>query len=292
MQLYDTGSNHWAVGHSHVLNVGAQTVGPPDDYTNGVYDKLLDATNPGATPLVTWQPTCTTNWIPGDSLPPCAFGEGYDSHLSWAYNPGDTDTSPVCGTVYNDSSNIGTKGYPLIGAPWQGEEVCISSSPTWANVSPPNPNPAQRQWRFTHTFNTMTSSDFSTQFGISQLSADGRYLAFSSDWDCTLGDTSGNPTSLCGLPWQSNFAYSVGTLINPIGALNGTGAIYDVFKITTVPTGQKSGTSFPGYQTPNDAWAHCTGNVGCQVTDSNGLVYTDQGKGNAKGEVFIVELRP
>jgi len=283
---------HWAVGATHMNNIGQ--IGTTFGFSFGEYDNIIDLTHPNllANVLLSWQvDPCSSSWVGDgtDANPPCLFSAAYDEHLSWGYNPGDTDTSPVCGSMYNDSGNIGLLGLPLIVAPFQGEEVCISDSPTWigSSSSAPVPNSGQRQYRFTHTFNTETNAFFDTQFAVSQLSHDGRYLAFSSDWDCTLGDTSGNPTSLCGLPWQANHAYTVNTLISPIGGLSGTGALYDVFKITTPGT---SGTSFPGFANPNLAWASCTGTVGCTVTDSNGVVYTDQGKSNGKGEVFVVEL--
>jgi hypothetical protein len=287
LQLYPAPGNHWAIGATHLVAVGQQSTGPPNDFTNGIYDHLYNTANLSLAGLATWQPICTTSWTPFNALPDCNFGVNLDSHLSWAWNPGDADSAPVCGTVFNESASIAT-GSALINHAYQGEEMCVSTLPTWAN---PGTSGQGTQWRFTHTLNTMTNSDFDTQFSISQLSqitASGQqFLAFGSDWDCTLGDTSGNSTSLCGLPWQSGFVYALNTLVSPVNGLSGGGTLYDVFKVTTAGT---SGTSFPGFSTPSLAWASCTGIPSCTVTDSTGVVYTRQGASTGKGEVFVMSL--
>jgi hypothetical protein len=54
-----------------------------------------------------------------------------------------------------------------------------------------------------------------------------------------------------------------------------------VWKVTTPGT---SAASAP-------TWVVCnSGNVGTTVTDSNGVVYTCQGTGNGRGDVFVVQL--
>jgi hypothetical protein len=290
--------NHWTVGKKRLFNVGQNcldnTLGGSScasgvfGFVAGQYIEDYDLTNPGtlANILTSWEPTCTVSWVSGNTPPPCGFGSGYDSHMSIASNPSGADTSPICGSVYNVgySANSGTA---FIAAPWQNEELCMPTSPTWAyGASPVGQN---APWRFTHQMNTMTNTFFDVQFAISQLSTDGNYLAFTSDMNCTLGDTNGNATNNCGLPWQSGVSYATNQTINPVGSLNGSGSIYDVFKITTPGT---SGTTFSGYATPTLAWAACTGTPGCTVTDNNGVVYTDVGPGSAKGEVFIVQLVP
>jgi hypothetical protein len=284
LQVYPGTLNHWATGFQNLIDIG-QSAGTNCLLTAGAYSCILSSSNTAATTLINWVVNpCASSWVGNgtDANPPCGFGAAYDSHLSWAYNPFDQDNTPVCGTMFNQSSNIGTVGYPLIVAPWQQEEICISTTPTTTVTT----SALGTVWRFNHTFMSMTNGFFDAQFGISQLSTDGHFIAFTSDWYCSLGDTGGNATSLCGLPWQTGFAYALNTLISPIGALNGTGSKYDVFKITTAGT---SGASFPGFSTPLLAWASCTGSPGCTVTDSNGVVYTDQGVSNGKSEVFITQ---
>jgi PKD repeat protein len=273
LQLYNSVSNHWAMGHSTLVNVGAQTVGPPDDYMTGVFTQVLSALTPSASPLVSWQPVCTDYYVTPSALPPCNFSLGYDSHLSWAYNPDGADITPICGSIYN----YATLAEPPPLAPYQGEEVCISSSPTWVNGA--IPSKSQIQYRFTHCFNTGGNSFFDTQFCISQLSADGQFLFFSSDWNCTLGGTDGSTNPPCGPPWVAHTAYALNDYVNPFGAMTGSGTNYGVWQIVVPGTAA---------DTP-PAWSSCT-TEGCSVTDSNGVQYTYVGRNKSRGDVFAVKL--
>jgi hypothetical protein len=139
-------------------------------------------------------------------------------------------------------------------------------------------------WRFTHNFNTGGNSFFDTQFAISQLSNDGRFLAFSSDWNCTLGTTSGTTSPLyCGPPWVGGTVYANGQMINPFSSTGGSGTNYGVYEITAGGTASAT----------KPAWFVCnSGTAGNTVTDSNGVIYTCLGTSNGKGEVFIVQLAP
>jgi hypothetical protein len=268
--------NHWAMVNTHLVEIGqaANTTG----YATGIYSEVYPTANPGILSdiMVSWQPTCTTSWTPNALLPPCEFGLAYDSHMTGAFNPGGTDTSPVCGTMFNYATLA-----PLPVAPWQGEAICIPISPTWAmGASPVGQN---APWRFTHEFNTGGNVFFDVQFAISQESADGKYLAFTSDWNCTLGNTAGGSASLCGAPWVVGTVYTTGQFVNPFSSNGGSGTNYGVYEVTT---GGTSAATHP-------AWFACnTGTAGNTVTDSNGVVYTCQGVGNGRGDVFIVRLAP
>jgi len=268
--------NHWAMLNTHLVQVGqaVNTTG----FTTGIYSELYPTANPGILGdiMVSWQPTCTTSWTPNALLPPCEFGLAYDSHMSGPFNPGGADTSPVCGSIFN----YATLAPPPV-APWQGEAICIPIFPTWAmGASPVGQN---APWRFTHELNTGSNSFFDVQFAISQESTDGKFLAFTSDWNCTLGNTAGGNASLCGAPWVGGAVYSAGQYVNPFSATGGSGTNYGVYKITT---GGTSAATAP-------AWFVCnTGTAGNTVTDSNGVVYTCQGTGNGRGDVFIVRLAP
>jgi hypothetical protein len=268
LQLYNSVSNHWTIGRSHVVNVGDQSV---VGYTTGVYDIVLDGANPRTGTVTSWQ--IANCGVSGN--PPCSFGSAYDSHMAYWHDPLDDDLGPICGTIYNYTTLAPPPLYP-----YQGEEVCISTTPTWTSG---NAIGAQQEWRFTHNFNTGGSPNFDTQFAISQLSTDGRWLAFSSDWNCTLGSITGAATSLCGPPWAPNVAYGLGQTINPFSNDGGSGANYGVWQISTPGT---SAGSAP-------AWVVCTSsNAGTVITDANGVGYTCLGAGNGKGEVFIVQLAP
>gem|GEM_PF-742469 len=271
--------NHWAMMNSHVINLG-QNSGINGGFTGGAYTQLIPLANPAATPFVTWEVgapytnPCDTSWVPNDPDPPCNYPLVYDSHMGSAYNPGGMDSSPVCGSVYN----IATLAPPAV-APDQGEEVCISTSPSWNYGSAIG---AYQVWRFTHSFNTGANAFFDVQFAISQMSGDGRFLAFSSDWDCTLGNTSGTMSPVnCGAPWVPGAAYAAGQMVNPFSSTGGSGTNYGVYQVTT---GGTAASTAP-------AWFVCnSGTAGNTVTDANGVVYTCLGTSNGKGEVFVVEL--
>ncbi|MGA9391484.1 MAG: hypothetical protein WBV69_13675 [Candidatus Sulfotelmatobacter sp.] len=283
-QKYYASLNHWTIGNTHLVNIGQgcldNSLGgsgcPVGTYgsVSGVFGNLYSAKAPYTLPLANWEPTCTTSWSPNNALPPCQLSLAYDSHMSWASNPGGSDTAPVCGSVYNLATLA-----PPPNAPWQGEVVCVSTTPSWSN--PASPSGGQTQWRFTHEFNTGGSSFFDVQFAISQLSNDGRYVAFTSDWNCTLGTTSGGTTSVCGPPWVGGTAYSVGQYVNPFSSTGGSGTNYGVYEITT------GGTSAAAHP----AWFVCNSSTaGNTVTDTNGVVYSCVGQSNQRGDVFVVQL--
>jgi hypothetical protein len=277
VQLYNTISNHWAMLDNTLVNVGAQTTGPPDDFTTGPFTKVLSVLTPAATPLVSWQPTCTNDYSvpPPSALPPCNFGLGYDSHMSPAYNPGGLDNGFICGSIYNYADLASPPE-----APWQGEEVCISVSPTWADGA--TPNPAQTQYRFTHAWNTGGNSDFNIQFAISQLSGDGQFLAFGSDGNCQFGGLNGTTNPPCGPPWAPKTAYTTNGYINPFSTTNGTGTNFGVWQITVPGT---SAATAP-------IWSSCNSVPGCFVADANGVQYTYVGANESAGAVLIVQLVP
>ncbi|MFZ0321940.1 MAG: hypothetical protein WAL56_22635 [Candidatus Sulfotelmatobacter sp.] len=284
LQLYNSVSNHWTIGKSHLVNVGDQTV---LGYGSGAYTALFNSSSPASIPTTTWQVgapytnPCDPNgtWYAGDPNPPCEFANAYDSHMAWWHDAADDDLGPICGSVYN----YATLAPPPV-APWQGEEVCISSTPSWSVGGTIGD---WQVWRFTHSFNTGGNPFFDTQFAISQLSNDGHFLAFSSDWNCTLGTITGGPSSgsswFCGPPWVGGTEYTAGQMINPFGSTGGSGTNYGVFAVTV---GGTSAATAP-------AWFVCSsGTAGSTITDANGVQYTCLGAGNGKGEVFVVQLTP
>ena len=277
VQVYNTISNHWAMLDQTLVNVGAQTTGPPDDYNTGVFTKVLSALTPTATPLVSWQPNCTLTYSvpPPSALPPCNFALAYDSHLSPAYNPGGTDNGFICGSIYNYADLASPPE-----APWQGEEACISISPTWADGA--TPNAAQTQYRFTHSWNTGGNSDFNIQFTISQWSSDGQFLAFGTDGNCQFGGTDGSTNPPCGPPWAPGQTYALNAYINPFSSTTGSGTNDGVWQIAIAGTSAATA--------PN--WSSCSFVPGCSVTDTNGVKYTYIGANKSVGAVLIVQLVP
>ena len=76
----------------------------------------------------------------------------------------------------------------------------ISPFPTaWYNEIIGNYPSSGTVWRFAHSFNSGSSQRFSTKYGIGQVSQDGRFFPFSSDWMGTLGSESGSPSCTVGI---------------------------------------------------------------------------------------------
>ncbi|MGH9327239.1 MAG: hypothetical protein ACRD2B_11235 [Terriglobia bacterium] len=114
-----------------------------------------------------------------------------DSHWSWNdANP--SDSMPVCGTFYSShESGDGTQNLltnPLLRAtaPYDDEIVCV------ATTGP------SRVWRFAHHRSSGAANDSRKarynwmSIPIGNVSQDGRYYLFSSNWMWTLGDEKGS----------------------------------------------------------------------------------------------------
>ena len=105
------------------------------------------------------------------NLPP--KGEWPDKHWSWN-NANPADTTPVCGTTYL-SDNSGEPGALLKETrAWDNEVICIETDGKGSKV-----------WRFAHTFSSVRNGFWSTPRG--NVSQDGRFYTFTSDWMNTLG---------------------------------------------------------------------------------------------------------
>jgi hypothetical protein len=93
----------------------------------------------------------------------------WDNHQSWS-NANSTDNNP-----FLSSSSTGG---PIVDA-WDNEIDGFSTDSSGA------------VYRFAHTFSSGLSSFFSSANAIGSVSADGKYFAWSSDWEGTLDSTSG-----------------------------------------------------------------------------------------------------
>jgi hypothetical protein len=90
---------------------------------------------------------------------------GFDSHWSWN-DAGHEDVVPVCGSVYGGGTRESRA--------WDEEIVCIETDGHSSTV-----------WRFAHHFSTAQNGFWSTPRG--NVSQDGRFYLFSSDWQNRLG---------------------------------------------------------------------------------------------------------
>lgn len=106
-------------------------------------------------------------------LPP--YKVWFDKHISWNdANP--EDTIPACFSTYRDD-NPTTPGAPLkVDRAWENEVDCVETD-----------GKAQKVWRFAHTYSTGRSFWATPRGNVSQ---DGRYYMFTSDWEEELGKDS------------------------------------------------------------------------------------------------------
>jgi hypothetical protein len=144
---------HLAMGYGHIL-------GPLGDYHP--LDFILR-------PLNDLTKTVTTTKPP--SLPSERYW--YSLHVSWNHiNP--EDSNPACLSTYSPYNPKATgKALDTIG-PGENEILCIEVDGKNSKV-----------WRFAHTYSTAQSGFWSTPRG--NLSQDGRFYLFTSDWENSLG---------------------------------------------------------------------------------------------------------
>jgi hypothetical protein len=305
LQISADGLAHWALGTNKLITERNSGWGFTAGVFIGVYNANNMQGNSGGNPVLTSQeypppfsvylsplasqstpettpPGCYVTVGSTEKNPDCNLSELFGSHLSLAGDPG-TDTYPACGTTYSQFS---------VNA-WQNMETCFQSYPTYpagytpvsGGVSLAGQASVGNVWQFSHSFNTVTSTTFSTQFGISEYSQDANWLFWSSDWGCTLGSKTGSgpavyfdsgtyyqmlmvnwadtfthaagtPSSLCGWQWWANTAYVAGNTVNPIEGITGTNQIDDVFQAIT------SGTSGPNSTLGGSVNPSC-GSVSC-----------------------------
>jgi hypothetical protein len=97
----------------------------------------------------------------------------YDSHFSWN-NVDPDDSTPVCFSTYQPT-NPDTPGVPLlVTGPWENEIDCAETD-----------GKASKVWRFAHTYSTARNGFWSSPRG--NVSQDGRFFMFTSDWEDQLG---------------------------------------------------------------------------------------------------------
>jgi hypothetical protein len=158
------------------------------------YTHLINAGGPGSNASLLMRPTDDLNRItqllPSEITVPSSM----DAHWSWN-NTDASDSAPVCGT-YSRSSfrlqgdgtrNSATNPVLSVRQAWDREIVCV------ATAGPP------KVWRFAHHHATgacNASAKDGSCFGaiaIGNVSQDGKFFLFSSDWDWSLGSDPHNP---------------------------------------------------------------------------------------------------
>jgi hypothetical protein len=101
-------------------------------------------------------------------------GYWFDMHFSWN-NVNADDTTPICFSTYRPA-NPNTPGTPLaVDGPWENEIDCAETDEKAFNI-----------WRFAHNYSTAKNGFWSTPRG--NVSQDGRFFMFTSDWQDQLGE--------------------------------------------------------------------------------------------------------
>ncbi len=97
----------------------------------------------------------------------------------WAWMNADAnDSVPVCGATYR------YEDYDQIATVWDAEIISLETDGLASTV-----------WRFAHNRSAVEKEYFNTQ-PLGNISADGRYFLFTSDWDEMLGtESDGTPRS-------------------------------------------------------------------------------------------------
>ena len=253
-----------------------------------------DVRNPSIANII-WQvnPCSTTRNGSGQYIPgACDLSQVIDNHLSGVPDSaGGNDNRPICGDTYNYDTAL-----PVATSVYQGEVTCTQSVNKWTNPATSNGT----VWRGPHLFNTQTSDLFNSRFAISQYSQTGKFVAFTSDWNNTLGTTDGSTPTLGTSPagsiassvncyggwnWQQNQPYAQGTLIRPSTDLTGGGTLYPVFQAVVAGTSQA--TSDPIGLIPTLFGGHSLGDTVNDGTVTWMEVSTDA---NCASDVFIAEV--
>jgi len=147
-------SGHHALGYSHII--GSSGMIHPMDVWLRPLNHLENST-----PIIS-------------GLEP-AKGFWFDSHFSWS-NVDPNDSTPVCFSTYRPTNPNTSGAAPLVTGPWENEIDCAETD-----------GKASRVWRFAHTYSTARNGFWSTPRG--NVSQDGRFFMFTSDWQDQLGKT-------------------------------------------------------------------------------------------------------
>ncbi len=172
--------------------------------------------------------------------------DAIDAHPSWNYNDG-TDATPVC-------TATAALDWPYI-VPWANEVVCYGTNPDSTCSATGHALCRNVVKRFFHTYNPGTcnqNESFWGCWGIGNLSQDGKYYAFTSNWGDTLGSTSsgGHGPGSCrgGFNFQKNHEYQVGDVFEPSnGGHRRANGDFNVFKVTVAGSSNSypQGASWP-----------------------------------------------
>jgi hypothetical protein len=143
---------HHVLGYSHIIGTSG-LIHPMDTWMRPL--NHLENSTPLVTPLEQGKEV----W--------------FDSHFSWN-NVDPNDSAPVCFSSYQPANPDTPGAALLVTGPWDNEIGCAETD-----------GKASKVWRFAHTYSTARNGFWSTPRG--NVSQDGRFFMFTSDWEDQLG---------------------------------------------------------------------------------------------------------
>jgi hypothetical protein len=188
----------WTPGSTHL---SACTLGPPRDGISGYcgghwvfgYSHIINSGGPGPDTSLLLRPASDLNHLT-QLIAPEKYPVRPDEDAHWSWNNADpSDSAPVCGAFNQGRHNLkgdGTENAatnPLLNIKqaWDREIVCV------ATTGP------SRVWRFAHHRATGACNDGDNggscfaAIAIGNVSQDGKFYLFGSDWEWSLGDRQG-----------------------------------------------------------------------------------------------------
>jgi len=162
-----TKSGHSTIGYSHVVNSATCP------WQSSIQWAPMGNLTGNHCPNTPGTSVCIAN-CGGSSSPPNQ--SNWDTHLSWS-NASSSDNN-----IFFGSSNVAKQSTPT--QAWNNEVLGYDAAGSGT------------VWRFGRNYITAvpTSSgntSFSASVGVGSVSADGKWFAFASDWDCELGSNTG-----------------------------------------------------------------------------------------------------
>lgn len=177
---------YWQIGTTTVNECPAGSNSCSGHWTEGFKNTWIDT--PGSPQLFQTDirqmsnPTVFSQLIPAQMFPANLPGNG-DIHWSWN-NVDGANLLPVFATTYDPNATLPA---------WMNEIVALNTDGSGV------------MHRFAHTYASPSQTqNFNDQFAIGQVSKDGRFFIWTSDWLGTLGSTSGATTCTLGTNCRSD----------------------------------------------------------------------------------------
>ncbi len=191
---------HYTQGYSHVVNKCIRT------NSDGALTVFERAVYPSANLRPVGGPPILNPGWPGS---PCYSGTVYlicpsdDTHISWNNAISGTDTEPIYGTTYVQSSPSVNGPIPDVPTWYWDNEIFALTTSCWVNGNLSSCN-GNKLFNVAHTYsdaNPLNSAGFDDYIAVGTVSSNSsfgqHFFAFTSNWQGQLGCTDGSYTTPC-----------------------------------------------------------------------------------------------